>query len=317
MEETKLFDEYLEYLEQVWNFASSTLKGHKRVCLKWEKFLITKRNHRLTKATPEDLLGWIEYRQAVVKDTTIAKELCVLSTFYRYCYNFGKMEMNPAASIPELICQPPAEKEYLTVDECFRLLDTFPGSGPSGNTSDPEGLRNYVLVALLWSTGLRSSELCALDWCDIDMDEAKLLVRKGKGQRQRQLFLNERLLDDFKRFRPKRGNIDHVPVFHTLKESESGIEKYIRLSESKLIEILHKHAQAAGISKKVTPLTLRHTFATHMFEAGISIGDIKELMGHTNNNMTAIYVHVTLNAAKRLLNEHVANVREPKGGELP
>jgi len=192
------------------------------------------------------------------------------------------------------------EKAYLTVDECFQLLISF-------DTSDHIGLRNYTIVALLWSTGLRNGEVCALDWRDINLDEGALLVRKGKGGKQRQLFLNDRVLEDMIRYRNEMGGGDNSPVFYAFSKNASSKEKYSRLSQSRLVEIIREHGKAAGLKKPINPLTFRHTFATHMYEAGIRMEDIKEMLGHDDETETTIYVHISIDTAKRFLNDHIAN----------
>ncbi|MFX0195164.1 MAG: tyrosine-type recombinase/integrase [Candidatus Hodarchaeota archaeon] len=109
---------------------------------------------------------------------TISGDLCILWTLYEYLFHFGKMDHNPAKALLELICRPPPEADYLTVDECFRLLDFF-------DTNALIGLRNYTIVALLWATGIRNNELCNLNWSDIHLSDSALLVRDGKGGAQR------------------------------------------------------------------------------------------------------------------------------------
>jgi site-specific recombinase XerD len=311
MKAMKLIDEYLNYLEKGRDFALSTLRLHKRVCLQWDSWLDAERGCELTEARPDDLLAWIEHRKVSgdIQNASIVKELCVLRTLYEYLENFCHTGFNPAASLPEIICRPPDEQIYLSVEECFQLLGSF-------DTEDPIGLRNYVMVAMLWSTGLRRAELCALDWRDIDLQEATLLVRKGKGAKQRQLFLNDRLLDDLRGYRLKQGGSDDSAVFPAYSVNAPDAKKHARLSPSRLLDIIREHAKAAGLTKPVSPLTLRHTFATHMFEAGVNIEDLKEMMGHTDHSETTIYVHVTLDAARRLLNEHIANPWRFKGGHL-
>ena len=122
-----IIDEYIRYLENLCGFTKGTLKRHMRICKLWADFLISTRDTKLFKAEPIDLLDYIKFRQKTgkVKNTTISKELCVLRTFYAYLQDFEKIELNPAASLPELICEPPAEKKYLTVNECFDLLESI------------------------------------------------------------------------------------------------------------------------------------------------------------------------------------------------
>lgn len=296
MADDKLLAEYLETCKRLAGFKPRTLAIHRRICSSWCAFLAEHSTHSLDFADPEDLLAFIEHRErAGVKTSTIRGELCVLRGLYRYLHLHGKILWDPAASLPKMICDPPAEKEYLTIEECVSILKSF-------DTTKEQGLRSYVIVALLWSTGLRNRELGALTWADIDLDEATLLVRYGKGGKQRQLFLNERLQKDLMAYRARLGGEDHEPVFFSIREG-----KRQHLSASRTIEIVRESARSAGITRPVTPLTFRHTFATHMFEAGATTEEIKELLGHDDETETTIYIHVSLDAAKRLLNDHLAN----------
>ncbi len=127
-------------------------------------------------------------------------------------------------------------------------------------------------------------------------------MREGKGGKQRQLFLNDRIMSDLKAYRERLGGSDSEPVFSSTASQESK-----PLSSERLVEIARECARDAGITKPVSPLTFRHTFATHMFEAGVEIEDIKELMGHSDATETTVYIHVSLDAAKQILNNHIAN----------
>jgi site-specific recombinase XerD len=127
-------------------------------------------------------------------------------------------------------------------------------------------------------------------------------VREGKGGKQRQLFLNDRILSDMKAYRERLGGADDDPVF-----SSTTCKENAPLSSSRLVEIARECAHKAGVTKPVNPMTFRHTFATHMFEAGVDIEDIKELMGHREATESTVYIHVSLDAAKQILNDHIAN----------
>jgi integrase/recombinase XerC len=307
MDTNRLIAEYLEYLEHSCGFAIRTLKLHKRVCKAWDQFLSTKMNKQLTQATPADLIDYIDSRQQTgkIKNATISRELCVIRTLYAYLFDDQKMTSNPAASLPELICEPPEEKAYLTVDECFDFLQAF-------DTDDLIGLRDYTIAALLWSTGLRNGELCALNWRDIDLKEGTLLVRKGKGGKQRQLFLNDHIGKDLIQYRQQMQGDENSPVFYAFSKNGSSSKKHARLSQSRVVEMIRKHGRSIGLKKAINPLTFRHTFATHMYEAGVSIQDIKEMLGHDDETETTIYVHISIDGAKHFLNDHMANPKKYK-----
>ena len=170
------------------------------------------------------------------------------------------------------------------------------------------GLRNYTIIALLWSTGLRSGELSALNWRDIDLQQGTLLVRKGKGNKQRQLFLNDRILEDLRTYHDRFGGDGNCPIFLSASTNKHTRGKKIgRLTKSGLVHMVRIHSNRIKSRKQINPKVFRHTFATHMFEAGVSLEDIKEMLGHDQETETCIYVHVTLNTAKNLLADHVAN----------
>lgn len=251
---------------------------------------------------PVDLLAFVEHRsRAGVKSATVRHDLCVLRTLYGYLFTHRLVNVNPAASLPEMICAPVKEKAFLTVEECFQLLE-------AADTSTAIGLRSYVILALLWSVGLRNRELCTLTWQDVDLEQGTLLVRHGKGGKQRQLFLNERVLDDLSAWHRKVDGAGSSPVFFAMGRGQVPPQgERAPLSASRLVETVREHARSAGLDKPVNPLTFRHTFATHMFEAGATMDEIKELLGHDDETESTIYVHVTLDAAKQLLNDHVAN----------
>jgi len=294
-----IITEYLNYLESLCGFTKRTLKKHKRISGIWKEFLAGK-GRTIMEGEPNDLLDYIDMRRSRVKNSTLSGELCVLRTLYAYLYEFGKIASNPAGSLPELICEPPAESTWLTVDECFDFLEGF-------DKSEPLGFRNYTLAALLWSTGLRSMEICDLNWQDINLEESVLLVRRGKGGKQRQFFFNRRIRDVLARYRAQSHCEADDPVFFAYSKNGSGKPKHARLSQSRLVEIIREHGKSLGMQKAVTPLAFRHSFATHMFAAEVPVKAIKEMMGHDEETETMIYIHISIDMVKRFLEDHIGN----------
>ena len=256
----------------------------------------------MAKAVADDFVCWILFRQKQgMTNSTIRKELCAFRTLYKYLFDYGMIAKNPVACLPELICRPAPEQQYLSVDECFKFINAF-------DTDTDEGYRNYMISVVLWCTGLRSAELCALRWADIDLDQGTLLVRKGKGGKQRLLFLNDRLWEDIRQYHEKIGGAAHEPVFCALTNNQHTANSPKRaLSQSALVDMIRHHANRVGIGKKVSPRMFRHTFATQMLEAGAPIDDIKEMLGHDDETETCTYIHVTIEAAKQLFENHIGN----------
>jgi len=302
MKNSQLIEAYIDYLEQICGFAQRTIKFHQRMWHLWEDYIQNQRQRSLANAVADDFVCWILFRQKQgVENSTIRKELCAFRRLYKYLFDYGMIPQNPVASLPELICRPAPEQQYLSVDECFKFINTF-------DTDTDDGIRNYMIAVVLWCTGLRSAELCALRWADIDLDQGTLLVRKGKGGKQRLLFLNDRLWEDMRQYHEKMGGAAQEPVFCALTNNQHTANSPKRaLSQSAVVDMIRHHANRVQIGKKVSPRMFRHTFATQMLEAGVPIDDIKEMLGHDDETETCIYIHVTVEAAKQLLEKHIGN----------
>ena len=291
-----IIDEYIEWLCRIRSLTEMTVAHNRSVCRSWADFLVSRGEVSVRYASIESVLAYVEKRSSIdlVKDVTVSDDLCILRTFYNYLVQFGGSS-NPTGCLPEFVCKNTYESDYLSVPEMFAMLDAC-------DKKKPPGGRDYCVIALLWSTGLRTGELLALQWRDIDLEESTILVRKGKGRKQRRLFLNDRLCEDLRRYRSGILCSEHHPVFCSRAPS---IRTDGAMSRNELSVIIGMAASKAGVDRKVTPLMLRHSFATHMYEAGVSVRDIQEMMGHSSVTETSVYIHVTVNAAKRLLNDHI------------
>jgi site-specific recombinase XerD len=295
-----LIDSFIEYITKLLNYTDATVKTCSCVCRRWARFLVSLNVASLKDAGAQHVLAWIDKRKNIdnVCDRTIESDLCILRNLHEYLISFHGPATDPCGCLPEFVCKHAPDQDYISIDEIFSMLDIF-------DTHDSIELRNYVIVALLWSTGLRNSELRALKWRDIDLQEATLFVRKAKGNIQRQLFLNDRVLGDLKTYRARILAGPDTHVFCTYPNSKRAGVCDVSLSNHHLTDILKSAARAAGIKRRVTAHMLRHSFATHMYESGVDIADIAQMMGHAHRTETTRYIHVTVAAAQRLLNAHV------------
>jgi len=309
MDREGVVDKYLGYLPNLLNYSTTTARCHKSVLRLWFTFLDTQKVDYLN-AESEHVLSWIDYRQNEqgVKDCTITKNLCVLRTFYHYLWEQQMLiRLNPVHYLPYFICRPLEEGDYMSIDECFSLLESI-------DTGTPIGLRNYTAIALMWSTGLRSKELVSLKWNDIDFEDGHFIVRKGKGNKQRQIYLASRIRDDLLAYKHSlKESSPHGFVFEAENTFSAQQKKKRHLSTGRLCEIIRIYAKKSGIKRVVGARTLRHTFATHMYEAGTSVKDLKEIMGHDEETETTIYIHVTVEAAKNILARHASQTLEKRG----
>ena len=297
MNDQQLILKYLSHLSQIETLVPSTIDFNERVLTKWLNFL-QENNKGFKSAIPSDFVDWLSQRREEVKDSTIQKELCAFRKFHFFLYQFGFVGNNPAKSLPPMICNRPDEKSFLSVEECFTILKSI-------DTSTDIALRDYTLIALLWSTGLRTGECSNLQWRDINLLDATLLVRRGKGRKQRQIFLNDNLIEKLTFYQQNFNPQNDEYVFFTMSQKNSSAHS--KLNTGDLSDAVQRRAKNAGIEQNVTAMTFRHTFATHMFEAQVEVDDIKEMLGHELDTETCIYIHVSLDSARKLLNAHQAN----------
>ena len=294
-----VIDEFIEWLCRIRSLTEITVAHNRSVCRSWADFLEQRGETSIRHATTESVLAYVEKRSSIdqVKDVTISDDLCILRTFYEYLVTFGG-STNPTKCLPEFVCKKDYESDYLTVEEMFAMLDTC-------DQKDPQGLRDYCIIAFLWSTGLRTGEFLALQWRDIDLEEGTVLVRKGKGRKQRSLFLNDRLLENMRHYRKNILAKERHPVFCSIAPT---VRENGEMGRYELSTVIGLAAGKGCVGRKVTPLMLRHTFATHMYEAGVSVRDLQEMMGHSRMTETSVYIHVTVKAAKKLLNDHILHI---------
>lgn len=214
--------------------------------------------------------------------TSVARKLSTLRTFFDYGLRKNWLETNPAKAIrsPKI---PKRVPKFLTVDEVFALL-----SAPKGATVLE--LRDKAILELFYASGLRLSELIALNLEHIDLDQPMVRVL-GKGNKERLVPMGKNCVTSLKAYFDKRkillnGRGDDRAIFL----NKSGT----RLSARAVERLIDKYLKRTGIQKKVTPHVLRHTFATHLLNSGADMRGIQELLGHASLSTTQRYTHVEL-----------------------
>ncbi len=215
--------------------------------------------------------------------------IIALRAFLKYCAKQDWATL--AAEKIELGKIPERSVEYLTREELERLFEAI-------DPSSIIGLRNRAILEMLYSTGLRISELVGLDKKQVNLDRGEFQVR-GKGRKLRIVFLSERAKGWIADYLAQRGD-DFEPLFLNHKrtrEGKSEAEKtrgeHRRLTAYTIQEMVRKTAYAAGIVKKVTPHVLRHSFATELLVNGADIRSVQDLLGHASITTTQIYTHIT------------------------
>ena len=232
--------------------------------------------------------GFLAYlnEQSYSKATT-ARKLATLRSFYKFLVRRGRIESSPVASIRT----PKQDKRlplFLDVEQVNVLLNC-----PS--TEDMLGARDRAILETLYSSGLRVSELVALDLSNVDF-LGEILHVKGKGKKERLAPIGSSALQWIQRYLtfrdtdPRKANFDQQALF---------INKHgQRLSTRSVRRKLDKYLLQAGLDPRISPHTLRHTFATHMLNNGADLRVVQELLGHQSLSTTQVYTHVTTKKMK-------------------
>jgi integrase/recombinase XerC len=215
--------------------------------------------------------------------TTVARKLSAIRSFYKWLVRRGMLEINPA----EVIHTPKQDKAipaYLAVDEMFRLLDSI-------QADTLLGLRNRAIFETLYSCGLRVSELAGMNTSNVDFTAAHVRV-SGKGGKDRIVPIGQKALKAVEAYRiqlQRQAGIkinDKGPLF--LNKNHS------RLSTRSIGRILKQLVDDCGLISPISPHAMRHTFATHMLDAGADLRTVQELLGHKSLTTTQKYTHVSI-----------------------
>lgn len=222
--------------------------------------------------------------RGTLKKKTQNYHLIALRVFLKYLIKQGYEVMSPDRI--ELAKTPQRSLDLITTDELVRIMDA-----PSGE--DIKSLRDKAILELLFSTGLRVSELCSLNR-DMDLSKDELSVR-GKGDKVRVVFLSPSAKAAVKKYLDKRPDMEEALFVPLGKRAQAMIKnnEEVRLTTRSVERIVKHYAIAAGISKKVTPHVIRHSFATDLLQNGADLRSVQAMLGHANITTTQVYTHVT------------------------
>lgn len=229
------------------------------------------------------------------KSTTISRKISALRTFYAFLYDKNIVDKN----VFEYITLPKKEKrlpKYLSnddIDEIFKIIDI----------STPLGIRNRLILELLYGSGLRVSELCNIKLSDIDFSNKSIRII-GKGKKERIVYYGEpckRIIDLY-----LNGTRDEILGKNKNEYLIIGNKKSNKSLSVRSVElILNNIIESTSLNKKASPHTLRHTFATHLLNDGCDILIVKELLGHSSLDTTEIYTHISNERLRKVyLNNH-------------
>lgn len=292
-----LIDHYTTFLRIEKNVSEHTLRNY--LSDLWQFFAFLEKPPGQTEPRPISIaavdhhrihafLSWL-YREH--KKSSIGRKLSSIKSFFRFLVREGLLERDPTLHIGSPKQEHPLPT-HLTVDDMFRLLEAPP-------LDTPAGLRDRAILEVLYSCGLRVSELVGLSWEDIDPTLEVVRVR-GKGNKERIVPIGRKALDALAHYRVeipslitpsnrRAVSMTSAPGSPVFLNSRGG-----RLTTRSVARIVGGYARACGIALQTSPHALRHSFATHLLDAGADLRAIQELLGHVSLSTTQKYTHVNL-----------------------
>jgi integrase/recombinase XerD len=292
-------ERYLDHLTVERGLSENTLEAYRRDLRRYVGFLEHRDVRSLRDVDERTIRSFVASLSASThgpeaasyRATSVARTLSAVRSFHRFLLREGVTERDPAAGVaqPRL---PRSLPRPLPVDDVRRLLEA-PEEG------SPTGVRDRAILELLYGSGLRISELTGMDVDDLDLEEGSLRVL-GKGGKEREVplgsFAHDALDAYLTRGRPALATgVSRGALFLNARGG--------RLSRQSCARLLGRYVRLAGIDRRVTLHTLRHSFATHLLEGGADVRVVQELLGHASVATTQIYTLVTARHLREVYEE--------------
>lgn len=279
----KYIESFLRYLEIEKNHSAHTILNYRKDL---EDFFVFLQHEDIQRVDYPVLRRFLaELKAKTLKARSVARKLSSLRSFFRYWQREGVILKNPAT----LLQTPKLDKtlpHFLTEEDTIKLVE-------APDTEALSDVRDKAIIEMLYSTGMRVSELVALNEGDIDLigNIAKL---EGKGKKERIVPLGQKASESLQQY------------LDVKKKKTAAVflnKNGTRLTARGVRNIINKHIQKKAIQQKVHPHMLRHSFATHMLDRGADLRSVQELLGHVNLSTTQIYTHLTTDKLKNIYNK--------------
>lgn len=282
-----LLDQFINYLKVERGLANNTVEAYSRDLIRFSQFLRSQ-NLSPLKISQDQITQFVNMLGRRLSGRTVSRNISVIKTFFRFLVSEGKIERNPARLLetPRTSLRLPG---VLSQGEVEQLL-------AQPDVDSPRGQRDRAMLESLYATGLRVSELVGLKISNINL-EAGYVRTLGKGSKERFIPMGEKAIEAIK---------DYLSSGR-FQMTKGGNSPYLFLNSSGrpmtrqgFWKIIKKYGAKAGIKKKITPHSIRHSFATHLLEAGADLRSVQVMLGHADISTTQIYTHVTRERLKEI-----------------
>lgn len=274
-----LLKDYLDHLEIEKNRSIKTRVNYERYLKRFLEYSKISKPSQISQDLVRQYRLWLN--RQLIKKNTQNYYLIALRNFLKY---LAKRDVETlSADKIELGKQSERQVIFLEENELERLLG-------APDSKSFKSLRDRAILELLFSTGLRVSELCNLNRDSVNLKSGEFAVR-GKGDKVRLVFLSDTAKEAIKNYLEKRGDVDDALFIRNIKNPAKADN--LRLTTRSVERLVKYYAAKAGLTKKITPHSLRHSFATDLLMNGADIRSVQALLGHSNITTTQIYTHIT------------------------
>lgn len=280
-------DAFIQFLQREKGYSPQTLRAYRSDIAQFAAFLASRGLYGEVAPSGREIDAHVlrSYLAAITRNasrSTVGRKLSAVRSLFRFLERRGLIESNPAAAL----ASPKQERHiprYLPVDEAFSLVE-------SAKNKDLKALRDRAIMEVLYSCGLRVSELTAMDTTSVDADQGLVRVT-GKGSKERVVPVGGHALSALKDYLEAS-----EPLRRKLKEGSALFlnERGGRLSSRSVARMIKRQASQSGLTRDISPHALRHSFATHLLDGGADLRAVQELLGHSSLSTTQRYTHVTL-----------------------
>ncbi|CAG0939435.1 partial Tyrosine recombinase XerD, partial [Gallionellaceae bacterium] len=294
MSNTDILDEFCDTVWLEDGLSRNTLESYRRDLSKFSSWLEKQRGASLLETSHADIQGFLAHlvTEQKSKATSTSRAISSLKRLFRYLLRQNKVSADPTLQIatPKL---PRSLPKSLTEQDVELLLN-------APDVQAPLGMRDRTMLEVLYATGLRVSELVGLSVAQVSLDMGVVRVM-GKGSKERLVPLGEEALDWLRRYLKEAR-----PLLLTGKVSDALFvtQRAEAMTRQMFWYLIKKHARHGGLSRPLSPHTLRHAFATHLLNHGADLRVVQMLLGHADISTTQIYTHVARERLKQLHAQH-------------
>jgi len=289
-----LIEQFRKELLAIHTFQKDTVRNYISILYRYFDYANERLSIDPVTSTSRDLRDFIDANRKDYSHSRLIHMRSALKNFFAFLLRIGINSENPAEALFPIRKQKSDKNKPISRESAFKLLNVI-------DRTKWIGERNFIIISMFWALGLRLNELITLKVRDFESghdpeNNIGLLRVHGKGNKQRALFVVDKLYANLLRYleRPESPKKKSEPLFPPIQKNKA-------ISTDRAQRMIKEYCQIAGVSERITPHALRHTFATEMYHQAVPLYAIQAMLGHENEAESSIYIHVSDELEKRAL----------------